>query len=104
MHGNISERTDKFRVVGGMHVNLRPWELELLEGGFHLGVPLLHQSVDVGHSLAVVDRGGRARLVQVTNAVDPTGHLLLLFVGVIDRVDVHWSRADDVLGLDVLQL
>lgn len=86
-----------------MHVDLRPREGDVLQCLLHLGRPLLHQVVDVGHLLGIVHCWWGTGLVQVLHTVDPARDLLGLLISMLNRLDIHGCCANDVTLLDVSQ-
>ena len=87
-----------------VHVDIGTWELVVLQGLLNTWVELGHEGVEVRHVLGVVNSGSRPGLVQVLHGVDPSGDLLWLLVGIVNRVNADGSRPDDILGLNVLKL
>lgn len=102
--GDVHHRANQARIVCGVHIDLGPWEGDVLEGLLHILGPFLHQVVDVRHLFSVVDRGGGTGLVEVLHAVDPPRDLLGLLISVLDGFDIHRGSAHDVSLLDVSQL
>ena len=103
VHWHIYEGANQTRVVLDIHLNLWSWESDLLEGCFHFWIPLLHQSVVVGHVLGVIDCRRGSCLMQILHTANPARNFLRLFVRVFNGVHIDWGCSHDVLTLHVLQ-
>lgn len=100
----IAHTQNKPRIITHVHVDLRPWEVNLLERLFHLWLPLLHKCIEVGHIFRVVHSGWGSRLMQVLHSADPPWDLLGLLVSLFNWIYVHGRGTDHVFRLNVLQL
>ena len=63
MNWDIEHRQDAARIIVRVHVNIRAWEIVVLQRLLDIRIELCHQRVEVRHLLRVVHRRRRPRLV-----------------------------------------
>ena len=65
------------------------WNAGLFEHLLDLRRPLLHEPVDVGHRLGVVDRRRRLRAMQIGDVLDPLVDLLRALLAAVYLADLN---------------
>ncbi len=86
---NINHWAYKSCVVLRMHINLRAWEWDILQGLLHLRSPFLHEIVNVRHLLRIIHSWRWSCLMQILDIVDPSWNFLRLFVCLINWLNIH---------------
>jgi hypothetical protein len=88
-----------------VHIDLSSWEAHLLEGLLELLRHFYHQLiVEIGHLLAIIYSWWRPSLMQILDAINPSGNLLWLFVRMLYRVHINRGCSNDILALHILEL
>ncbi len=71
---DVQQAADDVGVLGQAAVQTGGGQLHAAQQLLHLGRPLLHQAVDVGHSSAVLNAGWRFETMQRADALHPAVH------------------------------
>jgi len=103
VHRDVAHTKHQACIVTYMHIDFGSRELDLLQSLLHFWLPLLHQRVEFRHRFRVVHCGRRPCPMQILYSADPSRYLFRLLICLLDRVNIHWRRANYIF-LHILHL
>ena len=95
VHRDVQQTADDVHVLGQVAVQLRAGQRHAAQQLLHLGGPLLHQGLHVGHGPGVVDAGRGLAAVELRYALDPAVQSLLLLVRAADTAHLLHLREEE---------